>query len=112
MKLTIDINDNEYLSIKNYPDAVTSYPITIHLYDAVRNGIPHETVTEFADRCRECGREKVLNKIRVEIDEIPLSEPIMSIDGLSCYGAKSINIGTFREKVLAIIDRHIGEGSE
>ena len=27
-----------------------------------------ETVTEFADRCRECGREKVLDKIRAEID--------------------------------------------
>lgn len=26
-----------------------------------------ETVTEFADRCRECGREKVLNKIRDEL---------------------------------------------
>lgn len=26
-----------------------------------------ETVTEFADRCRECGREKVLDKIRAEI---------------------------------------------
>ena len=29
-----------------------------------------ETVTEFADRCRECGREKVLNKIRAEIDHV------------------------------------------
>ena len=29
------------------------------------------TVTEFADRCRECGREKVLEKIREEIEQLP-----------------------------------------
>ena len=40
MQIVNDINDNEYLSIKNYPDNVTSYPVTIHLYKAVRNGIP------------------------------------------------------------------------
>ena len=28
------------------------------------------TITEFADRCRECGREKVLDKIRAEIREL------------------------------------------
>ena len=38
MKIVIDINDNEYLGIKNYPDNITSYPVTIHLYEAVRNG--------------------------------------------------------------------------
>lgn len=34
-----------------------------------KNGVKteRETVTEFADRCRECGREKVLDKIRTEI---------------------------------------------
>ena len=31
---------------------------------------PNETVTEFADRCKECGREKVLDKIRAEINEL------------------------------------------
>ena len=40
MKLLIDINDNEYEGIKKYPDNITSYPVTIHLYDAVRNGVP------------------------------------------------------------------------
>lgn len=35
---------------------------------AIRALEEHETVTEFADRCRECGREKVLDKISVEID--------------------------------------------
>lgn len=43
-------------------------------YDALWNIVAkmppanhQETVTEFADRCRECGREKVLDKIRAEI---------------------------------------------
>lgn len=40
MKLVIEINDNEYMGIKEYPDNITSYPVTIHLYDAVRNGTP------------------------------------------------------------------------
>lgn len=29
-----------------------------------------ESVTEFADRCKECGREKVLDKIRAEIADL------------------------------------------
>lgn len=40
MQIVIEIDDNEYLGIKNYPDNITSYPVTIHLYDAVRNGKP------------------------------------------------------------------------
>ena len=44
-----------------------------------------ETVTEFADRCRECGREKVLNKIRAEIEQmnnIDYVEPVTVDDVL------------------------------
>lgn len=40
MQIVININENEYLSIKEYPNNITSYPVTIHLYDAVRNGTP------------------------------------------------------------------------
>ena len=40
MKLIIEINENEYEGIKSFPNANTSYPWTLHLYDAVRNGIP------------------------------------------------------------------------
>ncbi len=39
MKIVIDINENEYLGIKNYPNNTTSYPVTIHLYEAVKKGI-------------------------------------------------------------------------
>lgn len=44
MKLIIDINDHEYIGIKQYPNNITSYPVTIHLYDAVRNGTPLENI--------------------------------------------------------------------
>lgn len=40
MQIVIDINDNEYMGIMEYPNNITSYPVTIHLYDAVRNGTP------------------------------------------------------------------------
>ena len=40
MQVVIDINDNEYMSIQSYPNNNTSYPITLNLYEAVRNGTP------------------------------------------------------------------------
>jgi hypothetical protein len=39
-RIVIEIDENEYLGIKEYPNNITSYPVTIHLYDAVRNGTP------------------------------------------------------------------------
>ena len=62
MRLEIDIPEQIYLNAK--ADTLCGADI---LVSAIKNGIPHETVTEFADRCRECGREKVLDKIRAEI---------------------------------------------
>ncbi len=53
MKLIIDINDNEYIGIKEYPDNVTSYPVTIHLYDAVKNGIPLPTEIQALQQIRD-----------------------------------------------------------
>ena len=44
------------------------------LRQAVINGTPYETVTKFADRCRECGREKILDKIRAEIESKEMIE--------------------------------------
>lgn len=64
MKLTIDIPEKIYLNAKE--DLLCGENI---LVKAIKNGTPHETITEFADRCRECGREKVLDKIRAEILE-------------------------------------------
>lgn len=41
-KIVIELDNNEYIRIKECPNNITSYPVTIHLYDAVRNGIPLE----------------------------------------------------------------------
>jgi len=38
---------------------------TLSLPSVIPKGV---TVTDFADKCRECGREKVLDKIRAEIE--------------------------------------------
>lgn len=54
----------------------------------------------------------VLNKIREEIDEIPLSEPMVSMDGLYCYGTKSITVEHFREKVFEVIDKYRTESED
>lgn len=64
MKIVIDIPEQIYLNAK--ADLLCGGDVIVK---AIKNGIPHETVTEFADRCRECGREKVLDKIRAEIKE-------------------------------------------
>lgn len=51
IKLLIDIPKQMYLNAK--ADILCGGDI---LVKAIKNGIPHETVTEFADRCRECGK--------------------------------------------------------
>ena len=57
MKLIIDIPEEMYEQIKD-----GYVPLGISKY--LKNGIPYETVTEFADRCRECGAKygKLLKK--------------------------------------------------
>lgn len=60
MKLIIDIPDEYYKSIKNTAVFISGQrsgkSFINHLCNAVANGIPQETVTEFADRCKECGK--------------------------------------------------------
>jgi hypothetical protein len=61
MKIVIDIPEEVYKSIQDndYCGILNS-----DMYNAIKNGIPHETVTEFAGRCRECGAKygKLLEK--------------------------------------------------
>lgn len=64
MKIVIDISDDEYEDVKKAGGCYYDFG------KAIVNGTPYETVTEFADRCRECGREKVLDKIRTEIADL------------------------------------------
>jgi len=74
MKLIIDIPEENYKK-DNLIHFFGCY--SEKLDEVIKNGIPYETVTEFADRCRECGREKVLDKIMDEVygidDEIVLN---------------------------------------
>lgn len=65
IKLVIKIPKQMYLNAKT--DMLCGSKIIVN---AIKNGIPHETVTEFADRCRECGREKVLDKITAELKSV------------------------------------------
>lgn len=81
MKLIIDINENEYLGIKSFPDSTTSYPWTLHLYEAVRNGTQ-------------------LNDIKAEILDYMTEDAMEDYD----YGH---NDGL--ERALKIIDKHIGK---
>lgn len=99
MKLTIDIPEKIYLNAKE--DLLCGGDI---LVKAIKNGTPYETITEFADRCRECGREKVLDKIRAEIIE-------------ACGYSKDY-VGTFDYSttylkiVLQIIDKYKTESED
>ena len=51
MKIVIDIPESIYETIKE--EEVGNV-----VYKAIKNGTPHETVTEFADKCRECGKQR------------------------------------------------------
>ena len=94
MKLIIDIPEQMYLNAK--ADTLCGADI---LVSAIKNGTPHETVTEFADRCRECGREKVLDKIRAEIKEAQTYKMFEGED----------TVYVERKDVLAIIDKYKAE---
>lgn len=96
MKLMIDIKEEVYKSIQDNDYCGIS---NADMYNAIKNGIPHETVTEFADRCKECGREKVLNKIRAEIAEYK--------DDKVIHAERNEMI----DIVLEIIDKYKGERS-
>ena len=68
MQIVIDIPEEVYKNIQCL-DWKNGGRWFSEEWTAIHNGTPCETVTEFADRCRECGREKVLDKISAEIDQ-------------------------------------------
>lgn len=84
MKVVIDIPEQMYLNAKK--DMLCGADI---LVSAIKNGTPYETVTEFADRCRECGREKVLDKIRAEIEQEPYVSKMAVLDIIDEYKTES-----------------------
>jgi len=103
MKLIIDIPEQMYLNAK--ADMLCGAEI---LVNAIKNGTPHENVTEFADRCRECGRENVLDKIRAEIVEL--------IDWHDCPieldGGNDLWFCEACNRAIEIIDKYKAERSE
>lgn len=109
MKLIIDINDNEYKGIKKYPDNITSYPVTIHLYDAVKNGTPldkHDEeiiATTVESIWGKPPYTELLDKIRAEIMKLDDINPDYPMD-------RTIHIS--RNEVLQIIDKYRNEVSE
>ena len=54
MQIVIDIPEDVYTRLF---DNEISLDDVCEMARALRLGIPHETVTEFADRCRECGEK-------------------------------------------------------
>lgn len=96
MELIINIPEQMYLNSK--ADMLCGADIIV---SAIKNGIPRETVTEFADRCRECGREKVLDKIIAEIEQnaYPIAHGVNNHEkGMTLYG------------ILQIIDKYKQNG--
>ena len=69
---------------------------------AIRALEEQETVTEFADRCRECGREKVLKKICRKIMKLQTYKMFEGEDTLYVE----------LEDVLQIIDKYKAEREE
>ena len=86
------------------------------LRQAVINGTPYETVTKFADRCRECGREKVLDKIEAEIKDTLYIDSLIFGELIDFMNGKidaddvieEFNRVT-RSEVLQIIDKYRAE---
>ena len=92
MQIVIDIPKVMFINAKK--DLLFGADI---LVNAIKNGTPYETVTEFADRCRECGREKVLDKIKAEIFNACSDNYHMPVYNLSC------------EQIFEIIDKYKAE---
>ena len=100
MKLLIDIPESIYDTIQ--ADEMISREQLAVLQMHILNGIPHETVTEFADRRRECGRERVLDKI---IDEVCDIEDKIVLNPDSLFERKAY---VRFNKVVDIIDKYRG----
>lgn len=81
MKIVIDITDEMWQAVQ---DGWVGNELW---HSALENGIPYETVTEFADRCRECGRERVLDNVRAEIEQEPYVSKMQVLDIIDEYRA-------------------------
>ena len=106
MRLIIDIPEQMYINAKT--GFLCGGEI---LVNAIKNGIPQETVTEFADKCRECGKfavpKSVIEDIKAEIENTGILSSVDIKTGETLYE------GLCRySDVLEIIDKHIGKENE
>lgn len=91
MKLVIDIPEDVYTRL--FDNGIQDNEIAVddvcEMARAIRLGKPHETVTEFADRCRECGKQKRGHWILTDAEE----EIYCHVAICSVCGRESINEG-------------------
>lgn len=67
------------------------------------------TITDFADKCRECGREKVLDKIMEEIEQV---KAIMNEEIINNNRKDLINFVNGLNQSLVIVERYKAESEE
>lgn len=117
MKLVINVPDY----VKEQADDGKGEELGIPLWLAyeIANGTPHETITEFADRCRECGSSIVdkhvknetnamLDKIRAEIEKDIWEDVVVTLDGTDETRIPRLD----PDEVLKIIDKYKAESEE
>ena len=56
MQIVIDIDEARFKDIQRIAEVQFKSNYFQTAEQIIAKGIPHETVTEFADRCRECGK--------------------------------------------------------
>ena len=97
MRVVVDIPEDVYTRL--FDNGIQDNEIAVddvcEMARALRLGAPQETVTEFADRCRECGREKVLDKIKGDIFNVCSDNYHMPVHKLNC------------DEIFEIIDKYI-----
>lgn len=73
----LDLIEHKY-GMLSHPDVISKF---IKLEEEINDipPVPHETVTEFADRCRECGA-KYGKLLKQESRWIPVSERLPNLD--------------------------------
>lgn len=81
MQLMIEIDENEYLTIKNHPDNTTSYLITMHLYEAVIKGTPVDLKNFTKERCYIQGYVDGKKDTNEQTGWIPVSEKVPNENG-------------------------------
>lgn len=109
MKLVIDIPEEDYNGICHLTNAqLQMLPEEVsETLIRIANGTPHETVTEFADRCGECGSSIVGKHVKVVLDKIRAE--VEAIERYGTNNGKDIWLRIpeeIKEEVLTIIDKY------